>query len=105
MDYWNAITIVHEHEEGESRERCANCAIGRLIEGLTEFELFCFGWFRSNVSQFMFDAHLIGGLIDELGLKEMTKKLFLKALSMIYENDSKISQEKMRKDMEKKHHG
>lgn len=105
MDYWNAITKTHEHEEGEDTSRCANCAVDRLIEGLTEFELFCFYWFRSNVSQFTFDAHLIGELINELELKDMTKKLFLKASSMIYENDSKISQAKMRKDMESKRHG
>lgn len=97
MDYWNAITIVHEHEEGENTERCPNCAQDRLIDELTEFELFCFGWFRVNVSQFTFDAHLIGGLIDELGLKEMTKRLFLKASGMIYANDTKIAIERGKK--------
>lgn len=50
-----------------------------------------------NVSQFTFDAHLIGGLIDELGLKEMTKRLFLKASSMIYLNDTKIAVERGKK--------
>lgn len=54
------------------------------------------------MSQFTIDMHLIGGLIDELGLKEMTKGLFLKALSMIYLNDSKISQEKMKIKARKK---
>lgn len=97
MDYWNAITEKHEHEEGESRERCPNCVQDRLIEELTEFELFCVIWFRANVSQFTFDAHLIGGLIDELGLKEMTKRLFLRALSMIYANDTKIAVERGKK--------
>jgi len=89
---------VHEHEEGESRERCANCAIERLLGELTEFELFCFSWFRQNISQFTFEAHLIGELLGELKLKDLNKKLFLKASSMIYLNDMKISQARSKRD-------
>lgn len=101
MDYWNCITEIHEHEEGESKERCANCAIEKLLEECTEFEFFCFSWFRLNVSQFAFDAHLIGELLSELKLKKIIKRLFLKALNMIYLNDTKISQAKARKDERK----
>jgi len=92
---------VHKHEEGESREKCANCAIGKLLDELTEFELFCFSWFRINVSQFTFDAHLIGELLSELELEKIDKRLFLKALNMIYQNDTKISQAKARKEAKK----
>ena len=93
--------IVHEHEKGESRENCANCEIERLLGELTGFEIFCFSWFRTNVSQFNFDAHLIGELIGELELKELTKRLFLKGLNMIYMNDTKISQDKARREAKK----
>lgn len=102
MGYWNWITEDHEHEEGESREKCANCAVDRLVEELTEFELFCIIWFRTNINQFAFDAHLIGEFIKELGLKDTTKALFMKAVGMIYQNDSKISQEKLKIAMRKK---
>ena len=93
--------IVHEHEEGESRENCPNCKIESLLDELTEFEIFCFSWFRSNVTQFTFDAHLIGGLVGELELKDLTKRLFLIALNMIYLNDIKISQAKARQEERK----
>lgn len=74
---------------------------GRLIGEFTEFEISCFSWFRTNVTQFTFDAHLIDKLLDELKLKEITKRLFLKALNMIYINDTKISQEKARLEARK----
>ena len=92
----------HKHEEGESKEKCANCIAGRLIGEFTEYEIFCFSWFRINVTQFTFDAHLVGKLLDELKLKELTKRLFLKALNMIYQNDMKISQAKARQEARKK---
>lgn len=98
MDYWNAITKIHEHEEGESREKCPNCAVERLVQELTEFELFSIAWYRLNVSQFSFDAHLISGLIKELGLTKETKTIFLKNVDMIYLNDSRISEARARKD-------
>jgi len=59
-------------------------------------------WFRANVSQFTFDAHLISGLLKELELKGIAKKLFLKASSMIYDNDLRISEAKARKELRKK---
>jgi len=89
---------VHEHEEGESREKCANCRIGKLLSEFTGFEIFCFSWFRINVNQFTFDARLISDLLKELKLKSIDKRLFLKALNMIYQNDLKISEAKARKE-------
>ena len=73
-----------------------------MIGEFTEFEIFCFSWFRSNVTQFTFDAHLIGKLLDELELKEITKRIFLKASSMIYQNDINISQAKAKQEARKK---
>ncbi len=101
MDYWNAITKIHEHEKGESKESCPNCEAERLARQLTEFELFSLAWFRENVNQFAFDAHLISELIKELGLTKVTKTLFLQTVNMVYLNDSKISEAKSRKEMEK----
>jgi len=87
----------HKHEEGEDTSRCANCAAGRLVEELTEFELFCIAWFRLNVNQFAFDANLMGDLIKDLELKKETKAVFLRAVNMIYQNDLRISEAKTRK--------
>jgi len=101
LDWWNAITKIHEHEEGESKENCKNCAAERLIEDLTEFELFTLVWYRANINQFSFDAHLIGELIKELKLIKETKIIFLKIVDMIYQNDMKISQARARKDQGK----
>lgn len=74
---------------------------GRLIGEFTEFEIFCFSWFRSNVTQFTFDAHLVGKLLDEIELEKIDKRLFLKALNMIYMNDMNISQAKARQEARK----
>ena len=84
----------HRHEEGEPTESCPNCELGRLVGGLTAFERFCFLWYRTNVNQFTFDAHLVGELVRELDLKKATKTIFFKATNLIYQNDLKISVEK-----------
>lgn len=88
----------HKHEEGESTERCPNCIAGRLVEDLTEFELFSLVWFREKVNQFAFDANLVGGLVKELGLEKETKTVFLAAVNLIYQNDMKISEARARKE-------
>lgn len=72
-----------------------------MIVEFTEFEIFCFAWFRNQVTQFTFDAHLIGKLLDELEMEKMEKRLFLKALNMIYMNDMNISQAKARQEARK----
>ena len=99
MDYWNAFVkeSEHKHEEGEDTSKCANCRAGRLAGNLTEFEGFCLTWYRANVNQFAFDAHLIGELIKELGLTKETKTIFLKDTNMIYQNDIRIAQAKAAK--------
>lgn len=103
MDYWNAFVkeSEHKHGEGEDTSKCANCEAGRLAEDLTEFEIFSLAWFRSNVSQFTFDAGLIGELVNELELKDITRRLFLREMAMIYANDMNISQAKARKEARK----
>jgi hypothetical protein len=70
-----------------------------LAQELTEFELFSLEWYRSNVNQFSFDAHLIGELIKELGLTKETKTIFLKTTNMIYISDTEIAKARARKDM------
>lgn len=103
MDYWNSILDEkhHKHEKGEDRSKCINCELIRRLNKFTNFEAFCFIWFRENISQFTFDAHLISELLSELKLKDLNKKLFLKASSMIYSNDMKISEARARRDAKK----
>lgn len=72
-----------------------------MVSELTEFELFIVAWFRTNVNQFAFDAHLVGDLIKELGLKKETRPIFLRAVNMIYQNDLQISAARARKDARK----
>lgn len=91
----------HKHGEGEDTSRCANCRAGRLAGELTEFEFFSLTWFRANINQFAFDAHLVGELMKELELKDIARRLFLKVVNMIYLNDLKISQARARKEAEK----
>lgn len=100
LDYWNAFMkeSEHKHEKGESTEKCINCAAERLAQELTEFELFSIAWYRLNVSQFSFDAHLIGELIKDLKLTRETKILFLKNVDMIYLNDTKIAEARATRD-------
>ena len=62
-----------------------------MVSELTEFELFIVAWFRTNVNQFAFDAHLVGDLIKELELNKETRPIFLKAVNMVYQNDLQIS--------------
>lgn len=91
----------HKHEEGESKEHCPNCIAAELVEDLTEFELFSLVWYRTNVNQFAFDANLVSELIKELGLEKVTKTVFLAAVNLIYQNDTKISEARTRKEMRK----
>lgn len=60
------------------------CRYERLARTLTEFEAFCWNWYWGNVNAFTWEAGLVGDYVRELKMDKTIKKMFLKAMNMIY---------------------
>ena len=104
MNVWPQLRPAEEHihEIGKDTSRCPNCSLAEYERRLTEFERFCLNWYQDNVTSFTVQVNILGEIVKELNLKGIERKLFFKALNMIYEISNKVSMEKQKTIMEKK---
>lgn len=82
--------------------RCIDCKLAEIESRLTEWEGWAFSWYGENVSSFTREMGIIADCFKELELGGASRRLFLKAMNMVYDKVGKVAEAQAKKAAEEK---